>query len=304
MICLSYREVPLSEGAYPKKMKERPSAEWTYGLNHKYTEWDKLHYVVNSDYRVYSAGNYEGGHRAKKNYKSGQNIIILDVDNDGKEEYLSLKDAYELFKKYKCLITTTKSHQKGKDGLPPEDRYRVIIKLSKNITCTADEYAKTMASIHDTFFKFADKKCKDAARFYFGYADAEYKYFDGEEFDFELMHKRMKATEEARQTIKKATIKKAYDGEDVISKFNDNTNIETLLSNYGYIKKGNRFVSPHSSSGMAGVVLLDGEDGKQRAYSHHNSDGWEDAAIDAFGLYAIIEHSGNLSSAVKGLKNF
>jgi len=300
MICLSYNQSPLDikKPNLQVKIKELPSTYWSYGFQKKCIEWNQLHRMVNSDYRVYSAGIFEGGHRKNDNWK-GSNIIILDVDNDGNEESMSLNKAKEFFSGMKCIITTTKSHQVGKNGLPPADRYRVVIALKNKILCTQKEYSNTMKMLLHNMFPFADKKCSDPARFYFGAYNSEYHYFDGEMFDFDRYASIEKEVQKAKTSIQKVKTEK-YDGENIIEQFNSNTNIHHLLQRYGYVQKGKRYISPNSSSGMAGVVVFEDGD-KDTVYSHHNSDGFE-TALDAFGLFATIEHNGNLSSAYRSLR--
>lgn len=68
------------------------------------------------------------------------NFLVLDFDNNS-EEKLSLMDAQMAFP-YKRIIATTKSHQiekisgrykKGKKIHPPQDRFRVFLRLNKPI---------------------------------------------------------------------------------------------------------------------------------------------------------------------------
>jgi hypothetical protein len=77
--------------------------------------------------------------------------------------------------------------------------------------------------------------------------------------------------------------------------------VELALERYGYIKRGNKWLSPRSESGNPGVSVKDG-----KWYSHHDSDSgigqpgsdggrWG----DAFDLFAWYEHGGDFSQAVK-----
>ena len=87
------------------------------------------------------------------------------------------------------------------------------------------------------------------------------------------------------------------EGTSVIDQFNDAHDMHTLLVQYGYkpTSRG-RYLSPNSSSGLAGVKLFD--DG--RAYSHHASDPFDNAhTFDAFELWMQYEHMGNVQKAVK-----
>ena len=285
--------------------KEAASMFWTYGYKTLEIDFEKLYLMVNSDYRCYSAGHFIDGYRKADNW-TGQDLFILDIDNDGNEDELTLKEAYSVFKQYKCLITTTSSHQKGKTignrEVAPSDRYRVIIKMKNKTTCNKDEYSLAMRLLLDNMFPFADKKCSDPARFYFGSSKAEYRYFEGELLDFDNAVRMAKVSRAATKKIVPIE-NKEYEGENIIDAFNNNNDINAMLERYGYKKRGDRYISPNSSTGDAGVVIYEGERGDQMAYSHHSSDGW-DRPMDCFGLYALKEHNGNLSSAARSLKVF
>ena len=87
------------------------------------------------------------------------------------------------------------------------------------------------------------------------------------------------------------------EGASVIEAFNDSSNMDELLQRYGYkpTSRG-RYLSPNSSSGLAGVVLFD--DG--RAYSHHASDPFDSAhTFDAFDLWCQYEYMGDVAKAVR-----
>ena len=87
------------------------------------------------------------------------------------------------------------------------------------------------------------------------------------------------------------------DSTSVIDAYNEAHDMHTLLVQYGYKPTSrNRYLSPNSSSGLAGVKLFD--DG--RAYSHHASDPFDSAhSFDAFEVFLQYEHQGNVSKAVK-----
>ena len=87
------------------------------------------------------------------------------------------------------------------------------------------------------------------------------------------------------------------DSTSVIDAYNEAHDMHTLLVQYGYKPTSrNRYLSPNSSSGLAGVKLFD--DG--RAYSHHASDPFDSAhSFDAFEVFLQYEHQGNVTKAVK-----
>lgn len=118
--------------------------------------------------------------------------------------------------------------------------------------------------------------------------------------DWDQYHPRMQnlcpwdQTEHKKITKKARKVKKQDDG--VIQQYNDKHSVGELLSYYGYIQKGrNRWLSPFSSTGLAGVITFD--DG--RAFSHHASDPWScEHSIDAFDLFCQMQHGGNLNAAL------
>lgn len=88
----------------------------------------------------------------------------------------------------------------------------------------------------------------------------------------------------------------------VIEAFNVAHDMREMLTRFGYKATGrNRFLSPNSTSKLAGVVLFD--DG--RAYSHHASDPFDPThGFDAFDLWCQYEHMGDVVKAVKDAGQF
>jgi len=76
--------------------------------------------------------------------------------------------------------------------------------------------------------------------------------------------------------------------------------VELALEQYGYSKKGNKYLSPNSESGNAGVSIKDG-----KWYSHHSSDSnigtnnGDGTWGDAFDLFVHYECGGDFSRAVR-----
>lgn len=94
----------------------------------------------------------------------------------------------------------------------------------------------------------------------------------------------------------------AGDRTSVITAFNEAHDIHEMLARFGYKRVGrNRYLSPNSSSGLAGVIVFD----DQRAYSHHASDPFDNAhCFDAFELWCQYEYLGDVSKAVKDAAAF
>jgi putative DNA primase/helicase len=86
-----------------------------------------------------------------------------------------------------------------------------------------------------------------------------------------------------------------------ITAFNDAHDLRMVLEQYGYTRKGkSRYVSPHTTTNLPGVVLFPDED---RCFIHHASDPLcsDDTGkpVNCFDLYCEYEHSGDVSKAVK-----
>lgn len=89
-----------------------------------------------------------------------------------------------------------------------------------------------------------------------------------------------------------------YFGDSLIEKFNSRFTVHDILERNGYKRRGNRYLSPNSKTGDAGVEVYD-DQGKPRARTHHTSDFWNDGhGHDAFGLMMVLEHGGSLTDAL------
>jgi len=97
----------------------------------------------------------------------GASLCVFDFD-----EGVSLEEAKEnIFADCQYAIATTKSHQKGKDGKPPCDRFRVCIPFEREIT-SLDDYKFTMKRLADRYG--ADPACVDGARFFWPFEGCEW----------------------------------------------------------------------------------------------------------------------------------
>lgn len=137
--------------------------------------------IINTDIR-YSAGTFKNEYITDENYLQEQNLFIIDVDND-----LTIEDAKKLFSSMTYLITTTKSHQKLKKQGNKEvtcDRFRIILPTSSVFHLNYKTYSETyMNVINSLGIQEADKKCRNASRWYYGNPDGEYWYNEGNLLD-------------------------------------------------------------------------------------------------------------------------
>ncbi len=88
------------------------------------------------------------------------------------------------------------------------------------------------------------------------------------------------------------------DGADsgVIGVFNERYEVSAILERNRYEKRGSRFLSPDSTTGLPGVHIF----GNGRCYSHHGNDPLNDGhSHDAFSAFCILEHGGDIKAAVK-----
>jgi len=82
----------------------------------------------------------------------------------------------------------------------------------------------------------------------------------------------------------------------VIEAYNRANDVGSVLEANGYKRRGKRYLAPSSSTVIPGVVILP----EGRAFSHHGSDPLADGyAHDAFSLFTILHHDGDMSAAVK-----
>ena len=124
----------------------------------------------------------------------------------------------------------------------------------------------------------------------------------------ELLKKREahKKSEETKAAQREQARLKAYDkvksGElSPIKAFDECYPLEQCFSWYGYEKRGNRWLSPNSQSGVAGVTI-----GGNKWFSKHSSDSDVGSQHknggffgDAFDLFSYYEHGGDRDKALK-----
>ncbi|WIX34130.1 bifunctional DNA primase/polymerase [Salinicola sp. JS01] len=87
----------------------------------------------------------------------------------------------------------------------------------------------------------------------------------------------------------------ASDGESVINAFNRTHDIEQVLAAHGYVKRGRRWMYPHSSTKLPGISIIDGA-----AFSHHASDPLNNGhMVDPFDAFCLLQHGGDQRQAVR-----
>lgn len=86
---------------------------------------------------------------------------------------------------------------------------------------------------------------------------------------------------------------------EVVSTFIQQYPLESMLETYGYVRKGKRYLSPHSTTKLPGVHILN----QDKCWVHHASDPLcsEDSGqpVSSYDLYVEYEHRGDKSKAFK-----
>jgi putative DNA primase/helicase len=82
----------------------------------------------------------------------------------------------------------------------------------------------------------------------------------------------------------------------VIGVFNKVFDIQTILERNKYVRRGNRYLAPDSTTGVPGLHIF--EDG--RCYSHHSNDLLNNGhSHNAFSAFCVLEHGDDVRAAVK-----
>jgi len=97
---------------------------------------------------------------------------MLDVDGG-----TTLDMAKIILSDYTYLISTTRNHQKEKNGIIC-DRFRIIMPMEYTLDLTVEQYSNFMKNIMEDLPIELDRQCTDASRFFYG-ASGEYWYNEG-----------------------------------------------------------------------------------------------------------------------------
>lgn len=126
--------------------------------------------------------------------------------------------------------------------------------------------------------------------------------------EIEAEQQRIEAEQSAQkqrleQSRLKAVQRMATGEQSPINAFNAAYDVELMLTTFGYMSKGGRYISPLSQSGSAAVTVKDG-----KWTSHHGSDNAAGLGAmndkshrfgDAFDLYTFFEHGNDRTAAIK-----
>lgn len=158
-----------------------PSNTQPQGFSRNTGTFKGLYKIVNSEYR-YSAGTFKNEYINDENYLQEQNLFIIDID-DG----LTIKEAKQLFSQMTYLIATTRSHQKPKkkgNEMITCDRFRIILPTMSTFHLDYKRYSDMYMNVLNSLgIDEADKKCRNASRWYYGNPNGEYWYNEGQLLD-------------------------------------------------------------------------------------------------------------------------
>jgi predicted P-loop ATPase len=89
-------------------------------------------------------------------------------------------------------------------------------------------------------------------------------------------------------------------GDSVIDAYNQAHGIEETLAQYGYKRQGKRYLSPHSTTKLPGVIIWPGNN---KCFIHHASDPLcsdeSGQPVGPFDLFTYYEHGGDMKKAAK-----
>lgn len=105
---------------------------------------------------------------------------------------------------------------------------------------------------------------------------------------------------EKPEPVSQPTVQRDSAGGDVIGAYVSANDLTATLAQYGYVKRGKRWLSPHSTTKLPGVTVF--PDGRS-CWIHHASDPLcsDDTGrpVNAFDLFCYYDHGGDVSRAVK-----
>ena len=222
--------------------------------------------------------------KTKDNILAHDNFTMLRLDLDEtKLDVDGLEDALINLGITSFIIHTTASHQQNDNG----NRYRVYIELADSLSYSTWATLETYLSY---VFMADDCATRPQQIMYlpvrFKGDNYQYHVAQGEPLKVEVSEllglanafkQEQLSNEEAARNDQ--SIKSTYNENlvgsqvSIIDAINQSYDWESLLMSYGYKRQGIAYLPPESTSKKAGAYILTSQaDGKQRYYSHHESD--------------------------------
>jgi|GEM_PF-2188438 len=246
---------------------------------------------------------------------SQYHALVIDHDKDS----LSADQVRQIYLRYRlpALIYTTASHTLE------APRYKVVVPLKYPIPFekftelaigAARLLGTDLSQSHDAQVFYAPNKLTN---------DADYQWFDDTQgrtidplneahpFIGACADRYLDHIEQQREKADQASSKPktfSQSGSSIIDMVCAQYGIVDELRARGYkLTRPNLLLSPASSSGSPGVVVLTGEDGKQRVYSHHGETdplsnlNHSGHALDVFDVICTLDYNGDTAAAVREL---
>lgn len=184
-------------------------------------------------------------------------------------------------------------------------RYRLVFDLSRPLAKSElrplGTHVAALLGIRDCI----DEKCLEPARLFYlprcpDSRRAQFKHWseNGAPLDVDTLLSDIRRISEA-QSRASLPLRNNRSGS-VIEAFNRAHEVASILQASGYQPKGQgRWLWSGSTTGMAGVILLP-DSTPPRVFSHHNGDPLADGqAHDAFDCFRLLEHAGDMTTAVR-----
>lgn len=255
--------------------------------------------------------------KQKETILQHDNFTLLRLDLDDTDlDIDSIADTLEGMGIESYIIHTTASHQQDGKG----ERYRVYIELAASVAYKVWALVESYLSY---VFMADDCATRPQQIMYlpvrFDGDCYEYKIGKGEPlnvtnsqiltdakaFEVEQAKQQAEQLEAAKTAPIKPTYKQNLVGKQIsiINLVNNAYSWHELLLNYGYKMQGKAYLPPEATSKSAGVYILTSHtDGKERYYSHHESDPCATGqCLDMFDFIAIREYSGDYKRALKDI---
>lgn len=231
--------------------------------------------------------------------------IVIDHDNDN----LSRDQLAGIYNGFECayLAFTTSSHLQDGKG----QRWKVLLPLADSIThAQYIELASGLALMMD-----ADAAQARGTQVFYApnklSANAPYEFIDCTNRPALALNHWLAEAALACMTAAKPQApanpqpkpRSITDDNGIITMVNNAYPIRVLLESAGYKQRGQKYLSPNSSTGTPGVVVLEHE-GKELAYSHHSAsdplsrENHNDHALDAFDVAVALFYGGDERAAL------
>jgi hypothetical protein len=237
-------------------------------------------------------------------------LLRLDLD-DTKMDLDSIEDALDGMGFTAYIVHSTASHQQGDNG----NRYRIYMQLAASL-----DYVNWAALQSYLSYMFMADDCATRPQqimylpVRFKGDEYAFKIAEGEAFTALGSNLMVKAhtfieqqSERQAKANSKAVVKPSFNEKligkqvSVIDAINNSYEWDSLLSSYGYKRQGKAYLPPEATSKAAGAyILTSNTDGRQRYFSHHESDPCATGqCLDLFDFIVIRSHRGNERQALK-----